>query len=112
MPNQACSPKDVFFRFKEETLNLLGEIVKYINGVAVQTEPHKHFEPILIDLMVYREAVEKLDAKKRILFFEALEAEYIASGWKNVDVAMQIWPEEGRFFFGIKLSTWFFKIIS
>lgn len=80
-------------------------MVEYINGVAVQTEPHKHFEPILIDLMVYREEFEKLNTKKRILFLEALKAEYIGSGWRNVDAAMKIWPEEGRFFFGIKLSA-------
>ena len=106
MPNQACSPRNVFFRWNDEISNLLDGIIKYINGVAEQIEPHKHFEPILIDLMVYREKVEKLDAKKRILFFEALEAEYISSGWKNVEVASRTWQEErGRFFLGIKLSA-------
>ncbi len=105
MPNQACSPIDVFFCWDNETKDLLGKMIEYINGVAIQTEPHKHFEPILIDLMLYREEVEKFDAKKRILFFEALKAEYLGSGWRNVYVAMRIWPEEGRFLFGIKLST-------
>lgn len=80
MGNAACAPRDVFLKYNSYMLNFLNEMIKYISGVATKIEPHKHGEPIVIDLMVFRKKFEKLNDQLRDLFLKALKAEYRGSG--------------------------------
>jgi len=90
MGQEACHPRDMFFRYDEKTDTLLDKIISFINGVLMSTDcAVKDLELRQIWFgMNFRDEIEDLPLDRRGEFFAALAAEY-RPYWRNVEVNMQ-----------------------